>query len=180
MVIDDTVQYISNMLNREARELLVARRPQIEKQDAKITKKTRTSTVAKVQPADSISKLTTDGSKSNNSENTESAGANLLSDSVLHELDKTMCNGNDTLNSTVTASQMDLTYTSDNDHDDSITMVKTVVKSRRKSTTKLRDTKSTRQSKANNRLDEHSENYWINTCVIQSKSASIRCNICME
>lgn len=120
----------------------------------------------------------TDEHKTSLNKNTE------LSDTLLQELDNTMVDNNDSLNATVTISQLDATYEDECVSDDSVTFVKTIHHSnrhKRKGKKTFTATKSTRRSKGNGK--KYSDNNDINcieTCSIGYASASIRCNLCMN
>ena len=107
-----------------------------------------------------------------------------FSDTLLQELDNTMMENNDSLDATVTTSQLDATYEDEYVSDDSVTRVKTVHQSngrKRKGKKTSITAKQTRRSKGNgNKSKDNNDISCIQTCSIDYASASIRCNLCMN
>ena len=107
-----------------------------------------------------------------------------FSDTLLQELDNTMMENNDSLDATVTISQLDATYEDEYVSDDSVTCVKAIHKSngrKRKGKKTSTTAKQTRRSKGNgNKSNDNNDISCIQTCSIDYASASIRCNLCMN
>ena len=107
-----------------------------------------------------------------------------LTETLLQELDDTLADPNDSLNSTVTLSQLDASYDEDADSDDSISKVKTVQQTQQKDKTETKTTKSKqkgqRQRKCKKKSDDQNDIRCIDKCKGDSSSDSIRCNLCMD
>ena len=176
-VVDDTAHYISNTLNNEAVRLRGIKR--IQNANTIKSKQSNSSTDAqRTEP-----KKTAAIVENETSSKEEVQVSDPFSDTFLQELDNTMCDANDSLNSTISVSQLDATYDMESNNDDSITKAKSVIHTRRKSNRKQRDKKTKtctgkqRKSKIN-QDDKHSITC-TDTCDSDTVSTSIRCNLCM-
>ena len=115
--IDGRAQCISNMLNNEAPKI----RGRKSKQTVSDKSTKGTASTDSVPTPKEKDTQTRDSSAIKQ-------GNQSLTESLLHELDNTLTDPNDTINTTMTLSQMDATYEDGADSDDSITLVKRVQK----------------------------------------------------
>ena len=179
---DETAQYISNLLTNEAQREKTRRLTKKDKpktrRSKQITDKNSDSSIGNEQPEEIQIDLT--------NETTQQCE---LSDTFVRELDNTLPDADDSLNSTVTASQLDNTY--ENNLDNSITEQKTIAQDNDKEKTKntkgqqKKKDKQTIQPKPTANLDigqsEDDEISCIDGCALtDSHSGSVRCNLCMK
>ena len=171
--IDGRAQCISNMLNNEAPKI----RGRKIKQSGTLKEKPHKEAVTDVANSDLKETKSVDTIAAKQRDQT-------LTESLLKELDDTLADPYDSLNSTVTLSQMDATYGEDADNDDSITKVKTVQKAQQKDKTETKTTKpkqkGQRQRKGKKKSDDQNDIRCIDKCKSDSSSDSIRCNLCMD
>ena len=178
---DETAQYISNLLSNEAQREKTRR---LTKTDKPQTRKSKQNNVTKSDHSSGHEHAETSQIRLTN-ENSQQCG---LSDTIIRELDSTMYDHNDSLNSTVTASQFDSTF--DTNSDDSVTEQKTIAQTKDKDRNNKGQRKkkggkqsSQLESSANLHTDtsEDSEIQCLENCSLAmcSNSNSLRCNICM-
>ena len=173
--IDGRAQCISNMLNNEA--------PKIRGRKIKQTASDKSSKEA-ASDSGSTSQHKETKTRGSLAIRQEKPDIAIQSPLPLHELDNTLTDPNDTINSTVTLSQMDATYDEDGDSDDSITLVKTVQKTQQKDNSESKTTKQKqkgqRRRKSKKQNDDQEVIKCTETCHGDSSSDSIRCNLCMD
>ena len=177
---DETAQYISNLLSNEAQR----------EKSRRLTKHDRPKTRQSKQATDTHVKQHFDNQQEVQINlTTESTQQYMLSDTFVRDLDNTLLDSDDTLNSTVTASQFDKTY--DNIVDDSITEQKTVAQEQNKDKTKnnkgqrkKKDKQTPLHGSTNNSDKGQNDNEDEISCLegcdkTNTNSGSVRCNFCM-
>ena len=179
---DETAQYISNLLTNEAQREKTRR---LTKQDKPKTRRSK-------QITDKNIEITCGHEQHEVAQidlTNESVQQCELSDTFVRDLKNTLPDANDSLNSTVTASQLDNTY--ENNLDDSITEQKTIAHDKDKE--KHKNNKGQRKKKDKQTIQpEPTTNSdivqcdddvisCINECALpDSDSGSVRCNLCMK
>ena len=179
---DETAQYISNLLTNEAQREKTRR---LTKQDKPKTRRSK-------QITDKNIEITCGHEQQEVAQidlTNESVQQCELSDKFVRDLENTLPDANDSLNSTVTASQLDNTY--ENNLDDSITEQKTIAHDKDKE--KHKNNKGQRKKKDKQTIQpEPTTNSdivqcdddvisCINGCALpDSDSGSVRCNLCMK
>lgn len=201
---ENTAHYISNALNNEAqRQKGIKRKLKTTTNSRqKQTTKNKGRNVANqnketenTESSEMASKTTSSASETTLSESVlremdipmeehgSTSNENELSDTFLQDMDSTLQDPNFTINSTVTMSQIDDTYETNNLSDDSVTELKTAVQSNQKRK-KKKKTKSNKQStqEVNQTTQnvEECEITCIENCSNENDTESIRCNLCMS